>query len=186
MTIPLLLGYWSSTNPAQLHPGLTDKQHADSKRVRDEARRWPDANDFVDHDWAQGERQMVADYLERGTLVNQYRGHSSCRFCKRRNGSAELTDGVFCWPEGLAHYVWDHNVRLPGRFVAHVHVSPCRLRDAPRPAFLESGHRDRAWPGPAFARLLWVPKKRTSGRGLYVEADPTWWLRQDGQSDGAP
>ena len=35
----------------------------------------------------------------------------------RRNGDSELTDGVFVWPEGLAHYVAVHDVRLPEEFI---------------------------------------------------------------------
>jgi hypothetical protein len=46
-------------------------------------------------------------------------GWSSCRFCGAANGSVELTDGEhFVWPEGLAHYVSDHDVRLPDAVTA--------------------------------------------------------------------
>ena len=42
-----------------------------------------------------------------------------CRFCGAANGSAELTDGEhFVWPEGLAHYVSDHDVCLPDAVTA--------------------------------------------------------------------
>lgn len=36
------------------------------------------------------------------------------------NGNLDLTDGIYIWPEGLAHYVFDHHVRLPPEFVEHV------------------------------------------------------------------
>lgn len=36
------------------------------------------------------------------------------------NGRLELTDGTFIWPDGLAHYVRDHAVRLPATFVSHI------------------------------------------------------------------
>lgn len=61
--------------------------------------RWPDPLAFVDRDWDTDQRHDVAHHLEVGTLVNQYRGMSSCRFCDRLNGSAELTDGVYCCPK---------------------------------------------------------------------------------------
>jgi hypothetical protein len=32
-------------------------------------------------------------------------------------GSQDLTDGVWVWPEGLAHYVSAHSVRLPEMFL---------------------------------------------------------------------
>ena len=31
----------------------------------------------------------------------------------------EFTDGVYIWPEGLAHYLDAHAVRLPQQFVNH-------------------------------------------------------------------
>jgi hypothetical protein len=34
-------------------------------------------------------------------------------------GCATLTDGVYVWPESLAHYITAHGVRPPGGFVAH-------------------------------------------------------------------
>lgn len=52
-------------------------------------------------------------------------GTSFCRVCGQANGSAELTDGVrFVWPEGLAHYVEAHNVRLPAEVTAAMDVAP--------------------------------------------------------------
>ena len=35
------------------------------------------------------------------------------------NGCLELCDDMWCWPEGLAHYVEVHEIRLPDEFVAH-------------------------------------------------------------------
>ncbi|MFF7456750.1 hypothetical protein [Kitasatospora sp. NPDC008115] len=47
-------------------------------------------------------------------------GVSRCRLCSRANGSRDFTDGRYLWPEGLAHYVLDHNVRLPDEFLEHI------------------------------------------------------------------
>ena len=38
-------------------------------------------------------------------------------------GRTDLTDGTFVWPDGLAHYVERHDVRLPEQFAAHVCAS---------------------------------------------------------------
>ncbi|RRD04749.1 hypothetical protein EII34_09425 [Arachnia propionica] len=81
---------------------------------------WPTVEDFVDSNWDAEERELVADHLQTGMIVRRYMGYSPCRFCGRNNGSLELTDGHFVWPEGLAHYVLEHDVRLPERFVRHV------------------------------------------------------------------
>lgn len=51
------------------------------------------------------------------------------------NGSAELTDGKhFVWPQGLAHYVEAHDVRLPDEVVAIAERGPAGAVD---PAELE-------------------------------------------------
>ncbi len=65
-------------------------------------------------------RRAVVSYLGAGALVQQYRGHSHCRYgCPGDNGSSELSDGIWVWPSGLAHYVWKHGVSLPPEFLAH-------------------------------------------------------------------
>jgi hypothetical protein len=79
---------------------------------------WPDPADFVDSTWARDEREAVADYLGRGFVVRACMGYSPCRICGKDNGCLELSDGIYVWPEGLAHYVTDHGVRLPEPFVS--------------------------------------------------------------------
>lgn len=82
---------------------------------------WPDPAQFVDPALGRDERDTVSGYLAKGSVVVTYMGYSTCRLCgKRDNGDSELTDGVYVWPEGLAHYVTEHGVRLPRRFVDHV------------------------------------------------------------------
>ena len=98
MTTYRLIGYWRSE---------TDD-------------RWPDPTDFVDSSWAGDDRELVIEHLRGGKYIRAYKGCSRCRFCGVNNGALELTDGVYLWPEGLAHYVEDHGVRLPSEFVEHV------------------------------------------------------------------
>jgi hypothetical protein len=44
----------------------------------------------------------------------------SVEICGKANGCAELTDGVYLWPEGLAHYVLEHSVKLPDDVLDHI------------------------------------------------------------------
>jgi len=68
-------------------------------------------------------RNAIAEYLDAGLEFAAYRGVSWCRFfCDHPMGNRELTDGEWVWPEGLSHYVRDHNVRLPDEFVASVRL----------------------------------------------------------------
>jgi len=80
---------------------------------------WPDVRNSVDPSWHEDERQEVTAYLRKGTLFRSFMGHSVCRFCCIPNGASEQTDGSYFWPEGLAHYLEQHDVRLPDQFVEH-------------------------------------------------------------------
>jgi len=74
--------------------------------------------------WPARQRAQVLAHLRAGSMFERYRACSHCRFaCGIRPselGRRDLTDGVWVWPEGLAHYVEAHSVRLPARFVRHV------------------------------------------------------------------
>jgi len=87
----------------------------------------------VELDLASGVRAQTVRYLESGIWVAGYRGHSYCRYGCGANGSAELSDGDWIWPSGLAHYVQVHGVGLPSEFIAHAcrpHAQP--LLEPPR------------------------------------------------------
>lgn len=90
----------------------------DRRRTRDP---FPDPLEFVDPEWSTFERAMTAEYLRTGgRVLYTWLGSSTCRVCGLRpNGTTCLTDGVYCWPEGLAHAVEEHGVRPPAEFVDH-------------------------------------------------------------------
>lgn len=72
--------------------------------------------------WPAPDRELVLRHLRAGTVLVTYPEPSFCRFdCgETAMGRTDLTDGTYVWPEGLAHYVERHDVRLPEAFVAHV------------------------------------------------------------------
>ncbi|GHH82592.1 hypothetical protein GCM10018781_67830 [Kitasatospora indigofera] len=85
-----------------------------------ENRTLPDPAGLVDAAWEESERHWVSDYLDHGQVAGFSMGVSRCRLCACVNGSRDLTDGYYLWPEGLGHYVLDHGVRLPAEFVEHI------------------------------------------------------------------
>lgn len=96
----------------------------------DRANAWPDVTAFVDMSWGAEDRERVIQHLRHAFLARAYMGFSTCRLCGARNGSLELTDGTYIWPEGLAHYVDAHGVRLPEDFVRHVGLVRAAHEDA--------------------------------------------------------
>lgn len=90
----------------------------------------PDPGRFVDADWSYEEREAVTEYLSRGFVARAYLGQSNCRICGVTVGSRELSDGVYLWPEGLAHYVEAHAVRLPDSVLEHIEQRTAELEDA--------------------------------------------------------
>lgn len=111
----ILIGYWDGP----------DADHS-----------WPAPEGFVDSCWDETERDLVASFLRRGFVARAFMGYSECRMCGKKNGDLELSDGLFVWPEGLAHYVAKHEVRPPERFVRHV----IETVEA-----LETAERDEQW-----------------------------------------
>jgi len=99
MTALTLIGYW----------------RADGDRTSD----YPDPRDWVDADWDEDERHATGFYFATGTLFRTFMGYSPCRICGQNNGAVDYTDGTYVWPEGLAHYIYDHAVRLPDELIAH-------------------------------------------------------------------
>jgi hypothetical protein len=99
-----LIGYWASVD------GSVDVLG------------YPHPASLVEPHWQHERRQRIAQYLKDGHELVSYMGVAPCRFadCSQRNGlgSRDLTDGQWLWPEGLAHYVLTHDVRLPDEFVA--------------------------------------------------------------------
>ena len=98
--------------------------------------------------WHASRRAAVVAYLRAGTVFETYRGSSHCRFdcgvSERAMGHRDLFDGAWVWPEGLAHYVEAHAVRLPERFVRR---AVARLGATPpvRPARREGLIDERRW-----------------------------------------
>jgi hypothetical protein len=99
------VGYWRST--LEQREGLVE--------------RLPHPADLVTPGWLAGNRDRIISYLRSGLTFVQWRGLSSCRFDCAIDvfamGSRCLTDGEWVWPEGLAHYIAHHEVRLPQEFV---------------------------------------------------------------------
>ena len=95
-----LIGYWSGNGESEVYPA---------------------AGDFLQESPYPGQQEVVA-YLQNGYSMPYITlGYSTCRICGMdSNGSQDLSDGKYMWPEGLAHYVECHNLRLPEAFEAHI------------------------------------------------------------------
>jgi len=92
------IGYWRGPD----QPGLSD----------------PAA--LIDENWDAQERDRVAEILASAATYQPGEGCSICRICGTPNGFLDLSDGTFVWPEGLAHYVTKHSVRLPIDVIRHL------------------------------------------------------------------
>lgn len=83
----------------------------------------PPMEQFVDPDWDPAEKEQALLYLDK-TKVVIVAGMPSvkCGLCGQDTGnpSAHKSDGTWVWPEGLAHLVRKHGVRLPDRMIEHM------------------------------------------------------------------
>ena len=160
LTVPhatlTLVGYWF--NP-----------HAPS--------RYPDAAALTGA-WHKSERTAVLAHLRNGSRWQRFASASFCRFgCKGACGRDLLTDGVYAWPSGLAHYLDKHQVQLPRWFVRHV-LTQLRRSDAAHrnPTVARAKPHPRAVP-PATTRLSdarWLAWAKS--RGASLPLPPQWEL----------
>jgi hypothetical protein len=58
--------------------------------------------------------KRLVTWLGTGSVVNSYRGMSTCRLCGCMNGCAEQENSGYLYPSGLAHYVMEHRCAVPG------------------------------------------------------------------------
>lgn len=115
----------------------------------------PDPRRCVDPEWKE-DRERIACYLRSGVIAAQYIGYSYCRFeCgipEDQMGDADLSDGAWVWPQGLAHYVERHQVALPPEFIAHVKANRYEMNCPLTTSDLQSLDFDaecwRAWRAP--------------------------------------
>ena len=115
--------------------------------------------------WDPVELSGVLAYLRAGQEWIQFRGWSYCRFecgiAPSALGDRDLTDGVWVWPEGLAHYVEKHFVRLPDEFIDHVRSQGWRVTAQPITRWGDRAKTDR----PKVDVTFWIEWSRR--RSLY-------------------
>ena len=80
----------------------------------------PDPATLVSKSWEPKRRELFAAYLKNGAVIDEHDELATCRICQESCGYRERTDGVWRWPEGLAHYVSRHGVKLPTELVEHM------------------------------------------------------------------
>jgi hypothetical protein len=117
-----------------------------------------------------GQRAQLADYLAAGTTQASYLGMSWCRFgCGIDSGlmgSRDFTDGEWVWPEGLAHYVREHQLILPDEFIA-------QALSRGTPVVAGGIERDPSWAAQQARR----PDKPAELDEPEESADYTFWLQ---------
>jgi hypothetical protein len=90
----------------------------------------PDPREYVDTKWDRDELTRVVAYLDAAYFTDYvYFGYSTCRFCGLTNGTHDLTDGTFIFPEGFVHYLRDHSVRPADEFLEHIRNLDYQMSD---------------------------------------------------------
>jgi hypothetical protein len=88
---------------------------------------YPHPKQFIDESWDSEEKQDVITRLKNSyALPYPYAGKSWCRFnCgETEMGNRDYSDGIYLFPEGLVHYIEQHNVKLPNAVVQKMLSTP--------------------------------------------------------------
>lgn len=63
---------------------------------------------------------ILLSYVEKKAICKGSKGSSICRICKNRNGSCTFFYKNWEWPNGLIHYIKDHNVKPSKEFIRFI------------------------------------------------------------------
>lgn len=84
----------------------------------------PRLSNLIDLSWRPSDLSEIANYLSTGAFHSGIVCESevSCDLCGKSqfHPSRTLSDGVWVWPDSLAHAMLDHSLRLPDAFVTHI------------------------------------------------------------------
>ena len=84
----------------------------------------PDPRTFVAASIDDATKAKVVEHLTVGKHLNLYRGLHVCRMCGAHKGTTDMTDGEYIWPQGLPHYITEHNVWFPAEVIEDLAL-PC-------------------------------------------------------------
>lgn len=97
---------------------------------------WRESKDEIsDYPWPKerepwkGQERFLEnlEIVEEDTIEKHYKGWSTCRICKKKNGSTEFTvKSIGTWPFGYKHYIKDHNIKPPKRFIRKINTKARR------------------------------------------------------------
>ena len=105
---------------------------------------FPFWQELVDGDWNPTDHVKILAYLDTAPVAAVTSADKvKCPICGRFEWNPSLcrSDGICLWPGDLGHYVAEHQVRLPDRFVEHIRshaylpasIKNVRMRDLPWP-----------------------------------------------------
>lgn len=141
----------------------------------------PDPRGLMSVKWERDRRSLIAAYLGSAAVLDTLDAKQTCVICGAEGGRRERTDGVWRWPETLAHYAAQHSVKLPDELVAHMEREEFRpaevdvraLRDHLAPANpIATTLMSKAAAAAALDDML-GPSPRTSSKGQAQVIDVT-------------
>jgi hypothetical protein len=89
----------------------------------------PDPRSLMSVKWERDRRSLIAAYLGSAPVLEMLDAKQTCVICGAEGGRRERTDGVWRWPETLAHYIAQHGVKLPEELIAHMEREEFRPAD---------------------------------------------------------
>lgn len=63
---------------------------------------------------------ILLSHVEKKAICKGSKGSSICRICKNRNGSRTFFYKNWEWPDGLMHYIKNHNVKPSKEFIRFI------------------------------------------------------------------
>jgi hypothetical protein len=102
----------------------------------------PSVFSAVDPSWEPDDKDQLVTYLTQTVVVEATTWMTTCPLCPSELPTLNYqSDGVWLWPQSLAHYVVWHSVVIPDRFAEHI-----RRRDYTPSEAVGVPHHELPWP----------------------------------------
>lgn len=78
------------------------------------------------------DKELIIEYLGLGYIESYEFGYATCRLCGYHcdeMGCCSLSDGIYVWPEGLKHYISQHQIILNDTFIQHIKTNIDSMRE---------------------------------------------------------
>jgi hypothetical protein len=119
----------------------------------------PRVEDCVDPAARLVDEERILKYLDGASVIEVYATMNPCKLCPAELPAGIMSDGLLAWTLDLPHYVREHHIVLPTRFVQRI-----REMNYVAPSKIDKAMQELPWPHHTGGLVNWSAIRNMRGR----------------------